>query len=444
MNSILSRFILLIAVLVVCSVPARAVDIREVTSPGGIKAWLVQDSTVPLVAMQFSFKGGAAHDPENREGASNFLSAMLDEGAGDLDSATFQRRRDELAFKMSFSAGTDFFEGSFQTLARNRDPSFAMLKLALTAPRFDADAVERIRQQLIVALKNDLRDPEAIASRAWLEAALPGTVYARGSDGTIETVEAMTAEDLRAVHGRLFRRAGLQIAVVGDIDAAQLARVLDDVFGSLPIGDPVAEAAPVEPQAGPMLKVIDFDIPQSIIFFGQAGILRDDPEFIPAFVMSFILGGGGFGSRLTTEIREKRGLTYGVSIGLVPLESAGLVMGTFGTRNEKAAEAIAVVRAELARMANDGPTLQELEDAKTYLTGSYALRFDTNSKIASQLLGIQQENLGIDYIDRRNSLVEAVTVEQVREQARRLLDADRLIVTVVGKPEGLPAKAKEG
>ncbi len=423
--------------LLVLALPALAVEIKQVVSLGGIEAWLVEDSTIPLIAVQFSFKGGGAMDPKGKDGVSHFLTGMMDEGAGDLDSAAFQKRRDELAFKMSFDASLDYFEGNFQTLSRNRDRSFALLKLAIASPRFDAEPLERVRQQFLIGARDDRENPDKIASRAWMAAALGSHPYARDLSGNEKTLAAITAADLTAAHQRIFVRKSLQIAVVGDIDAATLARQLDETFGGLPEGAAPELPAMVEPAAGPSLQVIERDIPQSIIIFGHGGILRGDPDFFPAYIMTSILGGGGFGSRLTDEIREKRGLTYGVGAGLVPLDRAGLFMGSLGTRNEKAGEALALVRDVLKRMADEGPTAQELAEAKTFLTGSYALRFDSNAKIAGQLLGIQQENLGIDYINRRNAMVEAVTLEQVKAQAKRLIDADRLIVTVVGRPQGL-------
>ncbi len=435
-NPICKPFAAVLA-LILFAIPALAMDIKEVTSPGGIKAWLVEDKTIPLIAMQFSFKGGGALDPAGKDGVSHFLTGMMDEGAGDLDSAAFQKQRDELAFKMSFDASLDYFEGNFQTLSRNRDRSFALLKLAITSPRFDAEPLERVRQQFLVSAKDDDENPDKIASRAWMTAALGGHPYARDMNGSEKTLAAVTAADLAAAHQRIFARRTLQIAVVGNIDAATLSRLLDETFGGLPEGAEPELPAMVKPAAGPSLKVIDRDIPQSIIIFGHGGILRSDPDFFPAYIMSEILGGGGFGSRLTGEIREKRGLTYGVGAGLVPLDRAGLFMGSLGTRNEKAGEALALVKDVMKRMAGEGPTAQELAEAKTFLTGSYALRFDSNAKIAGQLLGIQQQNLGIDYIARRNAMVEAVTLEQVKAQAKRLLDADRLIVTVVGRPQGL-------
>ncbi|MGH6907173.1 MAG: M16 family metallopeptidase, partial [Aestuariivirga sp.] len=400
-------------------------------------AWLVQDKTIPLIAMKFSFRGGSVVDPKGKEGVANFLTGMMDEGAADLDSAAFQRLRDELSFKMGFDAERDHFEGAFQTLSRNRDASFELLRKVLTQPRFDAAPLELVRQQFLLSVQEETEDPERIASAAWMEMALPGDPYARASGGTLASVGAITADDLRRTHALIFNRRTLEVAVVGDIDGATLGLLLDHVFGGLPEG----QEPPALPQPrfseGPALKIIQRDIPQSIIMFGHAGIRRNDPEFIPAYIMSEILGGGSSGTRLTEELREKRGLTYGVSADLAPLDRAGLFIGSLGTRNEKAGEALSLVRQELDHMAKGGPSAAELAEAKTYLTGSYALRFDGNASIAGQILGIQQANLGIDYIDKRNSLVNAVTLDQVKVQAARLLHGDKLIVAVVGKPQGI-------
>ena len=420
------------------TVSAHAFAIQEVTSPGGIKAWLVEEKAVPLMAMTFSFRSASAEDPPAKEGVSEFLTGMMDEGAGDVLSQAFQKKKEELAFRMSFDTGSDFFEGSFQTLTRNRAPSVDLLRLALTAPRFDAEPLERVRQQFLLNVRQKEQDPQAIAWQAWMEEILPGDPYARRDEGTEATIGAISADDLRAAHRRIFTRATLQVAVVGDISAAELGPLLDQVFGGLPETAPeAATLPPAKPAQGPKLKVIPRDMPQSVVVFGHEGILRSDPDFIPAYIMSEILGGGGLSSVLSEEIREKRGLTYGVSMGLSPLQRVGLHAGMLQTRNESAGEALKVAREVMAKMAAEGPTQQQLDEAKTYLTGSYALRFSSNSAIANQLLGLQQQDLGIDYVEKRNALVEAVTLDQVKAQAKRLLHPDRLVVTVVGRPEGL-------
>jgi zinc protease len=424
-----------VALVGVAATPASAIEIKEVTSPGGIKAWLVKDHTIPLIAMQFSFAGGSAAEPADRQGVTNFLVGMLDEGAGDLDSQAFQMREEDLAMRMSFDAGLDDFSGSFQTLSRNRDASFDLLRLALTEPRFDEGPLEKVRRQILLSIESDAEDPEAIAAEAWMRTAFPGHPYANPSKGTADSVKAITAGDLKALTQRLFGRDSLQIAVVGDITEADLKVLLDKTFGGLPAASGMAKIAETEVKRGPVVEVIDRDIPQSVMVFGFGGIKRDDPDFIPAYVMNFILGEGGFGSRLMEEVREKRGLTYGIYTSLVPFDHAGAVKGSVSTMNERARETIDITRAEIARMAKEGPTQQELDEARTYITGSYPLRFDSNRKIASQLNGIQRQNLGIDYVNRRNGLIDAVTVDDIRRVAKRILDADGMIVTVVGRPK---------
>ncbi len=444
MRAVLFRIILAGFALAISFGYANAIEIKEVTSPGGIKAWLVESKSIPLIAMDFSFEGGSTSDPAGKEGTAHFITGMMDEGAGDLDSAAFQALRDELAVRISFDSGMDRFEGSLQTLSKNREQAFGLLRKVLTAPHFEKVAMERVRQQFLLSARNDEQDPETIASRAWMKLAFGDQLYARQSSGTPASIAAITPDDLRAMHKLLFSRRSLKVAVVGDIDAATLGPALDEIFGGLPDTEPPKVVSGVTVAKGPVVKVIDRNIPQSIIIFGTEGILRDDPDFVPAFVMSQVLGGSGFASRLMTEVREKRGLTYGVGFGLSPMEHAGLYVGSLGTRNEKAGEALAVVKDTLKKLADEGPTQAELDDVKTFLTGSYALRFDTNDKIASQLLGIQEEDLGIDYINRRNALVEAITLDQVKAQAKRLLDSEHLIVTVVGQPEGLKSTGTGG
>lgn len=429
------RGLLLALAMMIHAAAAHAFSIQEVKSPGGITAWLVEEKAVPLIAMTFGFRTGSTYDPPGKDGAVEFLSSMLDEGAGDILSANFQAERDALAFRMRFSVDKDSFTGTFQTLSRNRDRSFELLQLAVNRPRFDAEPLERVRQQLILNARDRAKDPQSLALNAWTKQILPGDPYDRDSSGSEDSIAKLSAGDLRAAHARIFMRRTLQVAVVGDIDAATLGPLLDKVFGGLPEGDPPPPLPPAKPVAGPSLKVIDVDTPQSLIVFGHDSILRDDPDFIPAYVMTEILGGDGFDSRLTNEVREKRGLTYGIGLGLSPMDRAGFMIGSLQTANETAGQALDVARAEIKRMAEEGPMPSELDEAKTYLTGSYALRFSSNSAIASQLLGLQQQNLGIDYVSKRNSLIDAVTLDQVKAQARRLLHAGKLVVTIAGRPQ---------
>ncbi len=425
------------------AVAAHAVDIKEITSPGGIKAWIVSDSTIPIIAMNFSFRGGTANDPADKVGRAYFLSGMLDEGAGDLPSEAFQERMSELAVRMSFDAEREYFEGSFQTLSENRDAAFELLRKAVAEPRFDTVPMNKVRGQILVGIKSDSENPSRIASEALLKTMLASHPYANDRKGTVETINAMTPDDLRDAWKATFARDRLLVGMVGDISEEEAGKMLDKVFGGLPeSAGPVSVPDVQWPEKG-SITIVERDIPQSVMMFAMPGILRSDPDFIAAYVMNFVLGDGGFGSRLMEEIREKRGLTYGIYTGLVTWDNGGLVIGSVSTQNSRAGETLDVLRAELTKMATDGPTQGELDEAKTYITGSYPLRYDSSGKIAQQLLAIQQENLGIDYVNKRNDLVNAVTLEDAKRVAKRLIQPDALTISIVGRPEGIPLKTGE-
>ena len=425
------------AALLAAPVQATA-PVQVLTSPGGVGYWLVEEHAIPMVALEISFEGGAATDPEAQTGAARFLSAMLDEGAGDLDSVAFSTQAQLLAANFSFSAGRDDFSVSARMLSDNLEDSVALLRLALTAPRFDPEPLSRVRGQILSSIRSDEADPNALASKAWFAAAFPDDPYGRPRDGTLETMAALTADDLRAAHARLLTRGGARVGVVGAIGADAAGAMVDALLGALP-ADPPAPLAPVTIAGAAGVTVIPFDAPQSTVIFGHEGPLRDDPDFIPAYVMNHILGGGGFSSRLTTEVREKRGLAYSTYAYLAPLDRAGLYMGGVGTANERVAESIDVIRAEWRRMAEQGVTAEELQKAKQYLTGAWPLRFDGNAKIASMLVGLQRDGFGPEYLDQRNGLVEAVTPDDIARVAAQWLKPDALRFVVVGQPEGLPA-----
>jgi zinc protease len=433
------RLALVAALVVAFTSTAHATKIERVVSPGGIEAWLVQEKAVPLIAMDFAFRGGAIQDPAEKAGVASLVSSLLDEGAGELDSNSFQERLEEKAIKLGFSAGRDHFRGSLRTLAEHRDDAFDLTRLALTAPRFDAAEVERIRAQTIAKLTRETTSPNDIAGKRWWSAAFPGHPYGRPVSGSLETVPRITAGDLRDYTRRVFARDNLKIAVVGDIDAASVGAMLDKVFGGLPAKADLAPVAAAQPQGIGQRITVELDVPQAVVTFGGPGIARRDPDFIAAYIVNHILGGGSFSSRLYYEVREKRGLAYSVYSSLVWLDHAAMFMGGTGTRSDRAGETIAIIEDEIKRLAGSGPNGEELANAKSYLKGSYALGFDTSAKIAGQLVQIQLDNLGIDYIDRRSGLIDAVTIEDVRRVAKRLLDSG-LLVTVVGRPKSATAK----
>lgn len=419
--------------------PASAMNIQTIKSPGGIEAWLVEEHSVPLVALRFSFDGGSSQDMPGREGTANFITAMMDEGAGDIKSADFQERMEEIAMRMSWTDSKDSMYGSLETLTQNRDKATELLKLAVTKPRFDADAVERIRGQLMANLMYSEKDPDKVAGKAWFATAFQGHPYGRSSDGTPQTVSSISSEDLHAYHKRLFAKDNLRVVAVGDIDAAMLGKMLDEIFGELPGKAELNPVPKTEPVNAGTQTIIEMNVPQSVAVFGLPAMARKDPDFITAFVVNHILGGGGFASKLMEEVREKRGLAYSVYSYLQPFKHTSVLTGSVATKNEAMAESLDIIRKELRKMAENGPEPKDLDAAKSYLIGSYPLRFDTNAKIAAQLLGLMEEGFGPDYVDNRNKLIDAVTLEDAKRVARRLLQTDKLIVTIVGRPANVKA-----
>ncbi|MGH6767796.1 MAG: M16 family metallopeptidase [Xanthobacteraceae bacterium] len=423
--------------------PAHATKIERVVSPGGIEFWLVRDATVPLVAINFAFRGGSSQDPADKAGVAELAVGLLDEGAGDLDGPAFQKRLESKAIELQLRASRDHVRGTLRTLKENQDEAFDLLRLALTAPRFDANAVERVRSQMISRLQRQSTNPNNLASRNWWQAAFPDHPYGRSGNGTLDSVPRIVVDDLRAYVRHVLARDTLKLAVVGDIDAANAGRLIDFAFGSLPAKAELRAVPSATLQGQGALKVVQLDVPQAVIMFGSPGLARNDPDFMTAYVVNHILGGGSFSSRLYSEVREKRGLAYGVYTSLTWLHGTALLVGNTGTRADAAAETIKVIENEFQRMAKDGPTEKELNEAKTYLKGSFVLGLDTSTKIANQLVQIQLDDLGIDYIERRAALIDAVTLADARRVAKRLLDSGFLTV-VVGRPNGLMPRGPGG
>lgn len=426
----------------VLALPALAeVKIKEVTSPGGITAWLVEDHSIPFTALELRFRGGTSLDAPGKRGAIYLMAGLLEEGAGDLMAQDYAKALEGLAASFSYDTSKDSASISARFLSENRGEAIALLRDTIHTPRFDQIALDRVRGQVLSGLRSDAKDPNDIAGRAFAAMAYGDHPYGTDGKGTIESVTALNRQDIVDAHQAVFARDRLYVGAVGDIDAEQLGELLDTLLGDLPeTGAAIPGPAEVTIPGG--VTVVDFDTPQSVALFGQIGIDRDDPRFFTAYVMNQILGGGSFASRLMSEVREKRGLTYGVYSYLVPRDLAAVYMGSVASANGKVAEAVHVIREEWRRMATDGITPKELQDAQTYLTGAYPLRFDGNSPIASIMVGMQMQGLPIDYIATRNDKVNAVTLEDVNQLAAELLDPDGLHFTVVGRPEGLETSSE--
>ncbi|MBC2887058.1 insulinase family protein [Ochrobactrum sp. CM-21-5] len=422
-----------LTLLVLCALPARAIEIQEVVSPKGIHAWLVEDNSVPLVSMRFSFKGGTSQDPLGKEGLANLMTGLFDEGAGDLNSDAFQERMDNLGAEMSFAASSDAVAGGIRMLAENRDAVTNLLAFAVNKPRFDQDAIDRIRQQVVASIEASQRNPSTIASRKFSEVLYGNHPYARPDDGTVKSLQSINRDDLISFHRKNFARDQLTVGVVGSINAEDLGAMLDKVFGDLPA---MAELVPV-PDAKLALGTttsLSFEMPQTSISFVYPAIPRKDPEFFAAYLMNHILG-GGFTSRLYAEVREKRGLAYSVSSSMMLRDHVSALMISTATRPEKAQETLKIIREQVSIMAEDGPTEEELAAAKNFLKGSYAVNnLDSSAAIAETLVSLQKTGLPRDYIDKRSELIDAVTLEQVKAIAKKLLEAEPAIL-IFGPPK---------
>jgi zinc protease len=414
-----------------------AAKIQRLVSPGGIEAWFVQDATVPLIAMEYAFGGGATQDPAEKPGVGNMVADLLDEGSGDLDSKTFHERLERRAIELSFSSTRDYFRGSLRMLKDNKDEAYDLLRMALTSAHFDATDVERIRAQVISGLRRDSTNPSSLASRKFLEVAFGSHPYGRPSTGTLDSVPKIGVADLKDYVRRVIAKDTLRIAVVGDVDPDTLGKLLDKTFGDLPAKATLTPAPDVVAAKPPQRAFIPLDVPQTVVTFGGPGVRRHDPDFMAAYVVNHILGGGGLSSRLYHEVREKRGLAYSVYESLLWMEHSAVFVGNTGTRADRAGETIDAIEKEVRRIAEEGPTQKELDEAKSYLKGSQMLALDTSSKLAQALLQYQLDKLPIDYIEKRNAIVDAVTLDDARKAAQRLWGQGLLTVIVGRAPQAV-------
>ena len=415
---------------------SRADTVQRLATPGGIAFWLVEDYAVPLVSLEFGTVGGTAQDMPASAGAASMLSYLLDEGAGPYDSAAFQEALEEDAIELSFSVDRDHFSGRLRTLSKNTDRAFDLLRLAINEPRLDAQPIERVRGQMLAGLKREVNDPDSRVAKAWREAAFAGHPYGLPPRGDLTSVAAIGLKDLQRIRAAALARDTLKIAIVGAIDAARASALVDAAFGSLPARGTRADVADIAVGGLGRRVVVDLDLPQSTIRFGAPGLARTDADYVAGFVVNHILGGGVFSARLFKEVREKRGLAYSVHASLSTHEHTNMFVGSTSTKNERAKESLDVIEEQIADLAKLGPTAEELDKAKKYLTGSYALRFDTSNKIAAQLVHLQLEDYDVSYLDERNRRIEAVTLDDVQRVAKRLWGEGQLLVAVAGRPLG--------
>jgi zinc protease len=411
--------------------PACALDVQTLPAPRGEQVWYVSDHTLPMIAMTAAIPAGSSYDPQGKDGLANFAASLLDEGAGRLNSDAFHIALANRAIKLSVSPDRDFLIVQLVTLTDNAKDAFRFLGMALAKPRFDADAIQRVRAQILSTLQQEDEDPSNVANKAFFRTYFHDHSYAHAVDGTPATVSAIGAGDLKAFAATHWVSTGLKVAVSGDVDPATLNRLLASAFGGLPNKPPAPP--PMATHVGrPGVQVVAMDVPQPTVIFGMPGLLRADRDFLPGYVANYIVGGGGFSSRLTDQVREQRGLTYDISTSLNDYRRAGVVIGEVATKRGSVRQTIDVIRATLRDFVANGPTDKELTDAKTYLTGSFPLAFSSNVDIAAQLSAFQRSGLPVSYLKKRNDLMNAVTIDDVKRAAKRLFNPDAMTVVVAG------------
>jgi zinc protease len=423
----------------VASAPAaHALKIDEIVSPKGVKAWLVEERSVPLVAIRFALMGGSAQDPPGSEGLAAMVADLLTEGAGDMPAQAFKERLGELGTRLTASSGRDAFYVGMETLSKRFQPSVALLRLVLRSPRFDADAIERVKAQRLTDLAIAANDPNKLAGNRWYAEAFSGHAYGRPADGTPESVGRIGAEAIKTMHAELLARNALRVVIVGDIDKSGAAEALDSIFGDLPAAGKAARVERLEPRVLAAPVVIDKDYPLATATFGLPSLSSDNPAFPALQVLNHIIGSGDFDSRLMEEIRVKRGLAYSVQTRLLRDTVTSLLVGGLATKNESMGAALSLVKDVLVDMARNGPTPVQFDNAKRYLTGSFLLDYDTNAKVAASLLTIQLLGERPDYLVVRNQRIAAVTLEDVKRVAGQVLKPERLVITIVGRPKLSP------
>ena len=414
---------------------AGGVEIQELKSEKGLKVLLVEDYTVPLVAMAFSFKGGTTQDEKGFEGTAQMLTTMLDEGAGELDSQELQRKLDDVGVRYRFSAARDTFSGSMKSLIDNLDESAELMANMINEPRFDEEPFARMMGVAVQGLKREETNPSALSAKAMRETIFENHPYRRPPKGTLETVKAITPEVLRRYHERIFAKDNLTIGIVGAVNAEDAKKLVDRIFAQLPPTSELGEVAEFTIKTGEE-KHVEFNVPQTTITLALNGMKRNDPDFYAAVLVNHILGGRGFDSRLFNEVREKRGLAYGAYSALATFDHGGMIQAGSATGKERANETIKIISEELKRMADEGPTQEELENAKKYIIGAYGVQnLDTSDKIASVLVAVQEAKLGTDYIKKREGYLGSVTIEDAKRVSERLYGEVPTLITVGQKTQ---------
>lgn len=410
--------------------------IQQFVTPGGISVWLVEEPSIPILSLRMAWQVGTTSDPDDQIGLTNAMVYQMNEGAGDLDSQAFFKRMEELNMSFGCSAGREATFCNASMLTENADEAFELITLAYAEPRFDEGPWERFVREQEVSLKTRETNPRYLAGEALEEVLWPDHPFAR--DFTAESLEALSAEAAKAHKDKIMSRSGMLVTAVGAISPQDLAPLIDAAAAGLPetgVEVEIPQVTLAEPVSDPI--TVSLEQPQSLVTFTGPAMRQDDQDFYTAVVLNYTFGGGGFESRLMEDLRVARGLTYGIYSRVSSGEYAQTWGGSGSTNNDSVVEFIEGIKENMTLMVAEGMTEKELADAKSYLIGSYPLGFDSNAKIAGNMMGLRLDDLPVDFWDKRNAMVEAVTLEDVNRVAREYLKPENFTFIAVGQPQGL-------
>jgi zinc protease len=416
---------------------SAVLPIEHWTTSRGARVYFVRATTIPMLDVNIDFDAGARHDPAGKDGLASMTGAMLARGSQGRDEEQIAERLADLGTIRGGGTDDDRLSASIRTLssAPERDAAIELLSDLVARPTFPAPLLAREKDRSLQSLRESLTQPGSIAQRTFYPLIYPRHPYGTLSDA--KTIAAVTRDDLVAFHRARFGASGAVLSMVGNITREQAQAIAERLTRDLPAGEPAAAMPPIEPVAA-VERRIAHPASQSHILLGAPLISRGDPDFFPLFVGNYVLGGGGFVSRLTNEVREKRGLSYSVGSGFTPMLQPGPFVVSLQTQKGQTDQALAVVRETLTRFIEDGPTEAEMLAARQNLVGGFALRIDSNSKILGNLATIGWYGLPLDYLDRWTEQVDRVTREQVREAFRRRIDPTRLVTVIVGAGDATP------
>jgi len=426
----MKKLLTAVITLLVAQTALAGVKIEHWVSPAGARVYFVESRVLPMLDVQVDFAAGSMFDPTGKSSLAALTRSTLDLGAGLRDESAIAEEMADIGANLSGGADTDRASVALRTLSAKdkREPALDILRAVLHQPRFDAAIIEREKARTIAGLKEAMTRPDSIAGKAFWAAMYPDHPY--GKQASPETVATLTRDDIAGFYTRYYNAANASITLVGDISRAEAETIAEAIAAGLPKGE--AARLPLAPVAtkGSVSK-LPHPASQAHVYIGLPAIERGNPDYFPLLVGNYTLGGGGFVSRLMKEVRDKRGYAYSVYSYFAPLKQTGPFQIGLQTKRSQAIDAIKVAREVLDGFLKEGPTEEELTAAKANLTGSFPLRLDSNKKLLDNAAAIGFYGLPLDYLDRYQARVQAVTVDAIKQAfSRHVRPADLVTVTV--------------